>query len=62
MRYKTWLISLNYDFSKVFPESDIAIWRFFKCGLDYWHFPAPAYRIYPERKFFILYPFKMTIG
>ena len=62
LRHKAWLISVDYDFSKLFPESDNGIWNFIKRGFDYWHFPAPAYRFYPDHKFFILFPFQMTIG
>jgi hypothetical protein len=62
LRHKSWLISLDYDFSKIFPATDCGIWEFIKRGLDYWHFPAPAYRFYPDHRFFVLFPFQMTIG
>ncbi|GEM_PF-315346 len=62
LHFLTWLVSLDYDFSKIIPESSSGIWNFVRHSLDYWHFPAPAYEISPEHRFFILFPFKMTIG
>jgi hypothetical protein len=61
-RKKAWLIALDYDIGRLIPESDIGIINFIRRGLDYWHFPAPAYRIYPEPRFYILFPFRMSIG
>ncbi len=62
LRHKAWQISLDYDIGKLLPDWDNGIWQFFKRGIDYWHFPAPAFRFYPEKRFFILYPFRMSIG
>ncbi|HET6511435.1 MAG TPA: DUF2279 domain-containing protein [Candidatus Kapabacteria bacterium] len=61
-RKKAWMISLDYDLGKVIPESDSPILNFIRRGLDYWHFPAPAMRISPDPRFFILFPFRMSIG
>jgi hypothetical protein len=61
-RKKAWLISLDYDLGKLIPESDYRILNFIRRGLDYWHFPAPAMRITPDPRFFILFPFRMSIG
>ena len=61
-RKKAWFISLDYDMSKVIPESDIPFLNFIRRGLDYWHFPAPALRISPDPRFFVLFPFRMSIG
>ncbi len=55
-------IGLDYDLEKIIPESSNGIINFIRRGLSYWRFPAPAYRISPDPRFFILFPFKMTIG
>lgn len=61
-RKKAWMIALDYDLGKLIPESDYRILNFIRRALDYWHFPAPAMRIDPDPRFFILFPFRMTIG
>jgi hypothetical protein len=61
-RKKSWLIALDYDLGKLIPESDYRILNFIRRALDYWHFPAPAMRITPDPRFFILFPFRMSIG
>jgi hypothetical protein len=61
-REKAYYIGLDFDLEKIIPESDIGIINFIRRGLSYWHFPAPAYRISPDPRFFILFPFRMTIG
>ena len=61
-RKKTYYIGLDYDIDKIFPESNFAILNFIRKAFGYIHFPAPAYRISPDPRFFILFPFKMTIG
>ncbi len=61
-RKKAWYISLDYDMEKLIPESSIGIINFLRRGLNYWHFPAPAYRFYSKPRFFILFPFQMSIG
>lgn len=61
-RKKAWMISLDYDLVKVIPESDIPFLNFIRRGLDYWHFPAPAFRLTPDPRFFVLFPFRMSIG
>ena len=61
-RKLAWYISLDYDIEKIFPESDIPFVNFLRRGFNYWHLPAPAYRFYPDHRFFILFPFQMTIG
>jgi hypothetical protein len=57
-----YFVGLDYDMEKIIPESNIGILNFLRRALNYWHFPAPAYRITPEPRFFILFPFKMSIG
>lgn len=61
-RKLAYYIGLDYDMEKIIPESSIGILNFIRRGLNYWHFPAPAFRITPDPRFFILFPFKMTIG
>ncbi len=62
LRKKAWYISLDYDIEKIFPESDIPVLNFLRRTFNYWHFPAPAYRFYPNPRFYILFPFQMSIG
>jgi hypothetical protein len=57
-----YFIGIDYDMEKIIPESSIGFLNFIRRGLKYIHFPAPAYRITPEPRFFILFPFKMSIG
>ncbi|HWF43466.1 MAG TPA: DUF2279 domain-containing protein [Candidatus Kapabacteria bacterium] len=59
-RHLTWLVSLDYDFSKIIPESSSGFLNFLRRSLDYWHFPAPAWEFSPEHKFFVLFPLQMT--
>ncbi len=61
-RKKSWMIALDYDLGTLIPESDYRILNFIRRALDYWHFPAPAMRISPDPRFFILFPFRMSIG
>ena len=61
-RQKAWYISLDYDIEKVFPESDSPILNFLRRSFNYWHFPAPAFRFFPNPRFFILFPLQMSIG
>ncbi|MEI8133584.1 MAG: DUF2279 domain-containing protein [bacterium] len=61
-RHKAYYLSLDFDMEKIIPESDIGIINFIRRGLSYWHLPAPAYRISPDPRFFVLFPFHMTIG
>jgi hypothetical protein len=61
-RKKAYYIGLDYDIDKIFPESDIAILNFIRKAFGYIHLPAPAYRISPDPRFFILFPLRMTIG
>ncbi len=61
-RKLAYYIALDYDLSKVIPESNIGILNFIRRALEYWHFPAPAFRIQPDPRFFILFPFRMSIG
>jgi hypothetical protein len=62
LHYLTWLVSLDYDFSKIIPESSSGFWNFIRRSLDYWHFPAPAWEFAPQHRFFVLFPLQMTIG
>jgi len=61
-RRKAYYISLDYDIGRLIPESSIGIINFIRRGLDYWHLPAPAFRISPDPRFFILFPLQMSIG
>ncbi len=62
LRHLEWLVSLDYDLGSLIPESSSGFLNFVRRGLNYWHFPAPAYEFSPEHRFFILFPLKMTIG
>jgi hypothetical protein len=61
-RKTAYYIGLDFDLEKLIPESDIGIINFIRRGLSYWRFPAPAFRISPDPRFFILFPFRMSIG
>ncbi len=61
-RTLSYYIALDYDLSKVIPESSIGIINFIRRALEYWHFPAPALRLHPNPRFFILFPLRMSIG
>ncbi len=61
-RRKAWYIGLDYDLDKLIPESSSGFLNFIRRSLHYLHFPAPAYRVYPDPRLFVLFPFKMTIG
>jgi hypothetical protein len=59
-RQKAYYISLDYDMDKLIPESSIGIVNFFRRALGYWHFPAPALRLSPNPKFFLIFPVSIT--
>jgi len=59
--FSYWL-SVDYDITKLWPESEYEILNFIRRSLDYWHFPAPAVRLHPEPRFYILFPLRMSIG
>ena len=61
-RKTAYYVGLDFDMEKLIPESSIGIINFIRRGLSYWRLPAPAYRLYPNPKFFILFPLQMTIG
>jgi hypothetical protein len=61
-RKKAYYIGIDYDIDKMIPKSDIGILNFIVRALGYWHFPAPALMVSPEVKFYVLFPFRMTIG
>ena len=61
-RKTAYYIGLDFDMERIIPESSIGIINFIRRGLSYWRLPAPAYRIYPDPRFFILFPLRMTIG
>jgi hypothetical protein len=61
MRHKAWYISLDYDMDKIIPESSIGILNFLRQSIGYWHFPAPAYRFYPNPHFFLTFPVSFSI-
>jgi hypothetical protein len=60
-RKKAWLVALDYDLGSLIPESSSGFLNFVRRGLNYWHFPAPAYRFYPDPRFFVLFPLQMTL-
>jgi hypothetical protein len=59
-RHKAWYLSLDYDIDKLIPESDIGILNFLRRALGYWHFPAPAWRFYPDSHFFLTFPVSIS--
>ena len=59
-RHKAWYLSLDYDMDKLIPESSYGFLNFLRRGLGYWHFPAPALRLYPTPKFFLTFPISIT--
>lgn len=59
-RKKAYYISLDYDMDKLIPESSIGILNFVRRALGYWHFPAPALRLSPNPKFFLIFPVSIT--
>jgi hypothetical protein len=61
-RKTAYYIGVDFDMERMIPESSIGIINFIRRGLSYWRLPAPAYRIYPDPRFFILFPLRMTIG
>jgi hypothetical protein len=61
MRRKAWYISLDYDIDKIFPESSSGILNFLRQSWGYWHFPAPALRLYPSPHFFLTFPVSFSI-
>ncbi len=61
-RKTAYYVGLDFDMEKIIPESSIGIINFIRRGLSYWRLPAPAYRIYPNPRLFILFPLQMTIG
>ncbi|MFI5264751.1 MAG: hypothetical protein ACHQM6_09575, partial [Candidatus Kapaibacterium sp.] len=61
-RKTAYYIGLDFDMEKIIPESSIGIINFIRRGLSYWRLPAPAYRLSPDPRFFILFPLRMTIG
>ena len=46
-------VSLDYD-ARYLPGKN-PVWQYFKTQLNWIHFPAPAVRIYPEWRFYLLY-------
>ncbi len=61
-RKKAYYLGFDFEIEKIIPESSIGILNFVRRALGYWHLPAPAYRISPDPRFFILFPLRMTIG
>ncbi len=61
-RKKAYYLGFDFEIEKIIPESNIGILNFVRRALGYWHLPAPAYRISPDPRFFILFPLRMTIG
>jgi hypothetical protein len=61
-RKLAYYIGLDYDLAKIIPESNIGILNFLRRALEYWPFPAPAFRLKPDPRFFILFPLRLSIG
>ncbi|MDP4219572.1 MAG: DUF2279 domain-containing protein [Bacteroidota bacterium] len=61
-RKRAYFIGLDFNLERIIPESNIGIINFIRRGLSYWRFPAPAFRISPDPRFFILFPLQMSIG
>jgi hypothetical protein len=61
-RHKAWYVSLDYDLDKIIPETPWGVLNFLIRGLGYWHFPAPAWRFYPDHKFFWTFPVRINFG
>ena len=59
-RQKAYYLSLDYDMDKIIPESSIGSINFVRRALGYWHFPAPALRVYPNPKFFLIFPVSIS--
>ncbi|HET9136503.1 MAG TPA: DUF2279 domain-containing protein [Candidatus Kapabacteria bacterium] len=55
-------ISLDYSLMHLLPKSNIPIVNWLIQGLDNIHFPAPAVRLTPKIKFFLLYPIQFHLG
>jgi curved DNA-binding protein CbpA len=56
-----YFVALDFEIEKIIPKTNIGVIDFIVRGLNYWHLPAPAFRITPEPKFFFLFPLRMTI-
>ncbi len=48
-------VFLALDWDARFLPGDHPVWRYFKEQLNWLHFPAPAARVYPEWRFYLLY-------
>ncbi|HEY3875003.1 MAG TPA: DUF2279 domain-containing protein, partial [Candidatus Kapabacteria bacterium] len=59
-RQKAWYIALDYDVDRMIPPSSSGIVNFILHAFGYWHFPAPAWRFYPNPKFFWLFPISIS--
>lgn len=46
-------LALDYD-ARALP-GDAPLWRYFKRQLDWLHWPAPAVRVYPDLRFYLLF-------
>lgn len=61
LRKKAWYITLDYDIEKIIPKTGIGFVDFLINGLSYWHFPAPAWRFYPNKVFYWTFPVNISI-
>ncbi len=60
LRKKAWYLALDYDLDRIIPPLSSGFVNFILRSLGYWHFPAPAWRFYPDPKFFWLFPISIT--
>lgn len=54
-------IGLDYSLSHLLPVPESSLLRWLLQTSEYIRLPAPALRIYPEPRLFILFPFKMSL-
>jgi hypothetical protein len=62
LRKKAWYIALDYNLDKMIPESSSGFVNFIRTSLGYIHFPAPAWRFYPNKVFYWTFPVDITIN
>ncbi len=55
-------LGLDYNLCQLIPKSGIPVVDWLVQSLDNFHFPAPALRLAPNVKFFLLYPITINIG
>jgi len=55
-------IGFDYNLNHLIPKTNLPAVNWFIQTLDNLHFPAPAFQLAPERRFYILYPIRFHIG